>query len=225
MLPYKIVRSLLPCDCGGKQYGDILRKDGSPMKSIRKLTAILLAVVMVFAMNVGAFATNATATIQVYNGTSTYIPAGNTTFTITSGMTAKDALDLYATALSLTWKEVTNYNTNFAGSGYVVDTIRGVGSEPVGSDSDIDALYWSDDFPGYGIESKETVDGITVYHFIYVGDDWQFTVNGTKPVDSANGYELYMNQYTVQSGDRIAVSYVRQIERWTGTDNWLGGNI
>lgn len=201
------------------------------MKTAKKVTALLLAVVMVLALSVSAFAaTNSTATLQVYYGGVGLLGDDPVTITLTSGMTAKGALDLYADDLMLEWKTVSNLNPRFGDTpAHAIDTIYGYGSSPVGSESGISAQFWSAAYPGYGIEYTETVNGETVYHFIYVGDDWQFTVNGSVPTDPdysmADGtpYQYYMDQYTVQSDDVIAVSYERQIERWTGTTNWLGG--
>lgn len=191
------------------------------MKTAKKLTALLLAVVMVLAMSVSAFAvTTSTATLQVYYGGEALL---NETVSLTSGMTAKDVADQYKGALELEWKAVSNLNPNFGSTAYVVDTIYGVGSNPLGADSGITAQFWSSAYPGYGIESTEIVNGETVYHFIYVGEDWEFTVNNAKPTDSSNGYQLYMDQYTVQAGDQIVVNYTQQVERWTGTSNWLAG--
>ncbi len=191
------------------------------MRTAKKLTALLLAVIMVFAMSVSAFAvTTSTATLQVYYGGEALL---NETVSLTSGMTAKDVADQYKGALELEWKAVSNLNPNFGSTAYVVDTIYGVGSNPLGADSGITAQFWSSAYPGYGIESTEIVNGETVYHFIYVGEDWEFTVNNAKPTDSSNGYQLYMDQYTVQAGDQIVVNYTQQVERWTGTSNWLAG--
>lgn len=191
------------------------------MRTTKKLTALLLAVIMVFAMSVSAFAvTTSTATLQVYYGGEALL---NETVSLTSGMTAKDVADQYKGALELEWKAVSNLNPNFGSTAYVVDTIYGVGSNPLGADSGITAQFWSSAYPGYGIESTEIVNGETVYHFIYVGEDWEFTVNNAKPTDSSNGYQLYMDQYTVQAGDQIVVNYTQQVERWTGTSNWLAG--
>lgn len=191
------------------------------MRTAKKLTALLLAVIMVFAMSVSAFAvTTSTATLQVYYGGEALL---NETVSLTSGMTAKDVADQYKAALELEWKAVSNLNPNFGSTAYVVDTIYGVGSNPLGADSGITAQFWSSAYPGYGIESTEIVNGETVYHFIYVGEDWEFTVNNAKPTDSSNGYQLYMDQYTVQAGDQIVVNYTQQVERWTGTSNWLAG--
>lgn len=191
------------------------------MRTAKKLTALLLAVIMVFAMSVSAFAvTTSTATLQVYYGGEALV---NETVSLTSGMTAKDVADQYKDVLELEWKAVSNLNPNFGSTAYVVDTIYGVGSNPLGADSGITAQFWSSAYPGYGIESTEIVNGETVYHFIYVGEDWEFTVNNAKPTDSSNGYQLYMDQYTVQAGDQIVVNYTQQVERWTGTSNWLAG--
>ena len=196
------------------------------MKTARKLTALLLAVVMVLAMSVSAFAaTTSTATIQVIYGGEPVLDAKPISFEITTGMTAKDALDQYADMLELTWKTVPSTNPGFGSTAYAVDTILGVGSEPV-----IPAVYWSTTYAGYGLEYSEGTGDDTVYHFIYVGDDWKFTVNGSVPLDpdhtlddGVTPYQYYMDQYTVQAGDVIVVEHTRQIERWTGTSDWISG--
>lgn len=199
---------------------------------MRKCTAIILALVMVFAMSVNALAvTTSTATLQVYYGGEPILDTEPVTIDVTTNMTAKDALDLYGDAIMLEWTQVANLNPNpaFGSTAYVVDTIYGVGSEPVGAASGVTAQFWSSAYPGYGIEFTEIVNGETVYHFIYVGNDWEFTVNGEKPLDpfytdaSGEHYQLYMDQYTIQNGDEIVVNYTQQVERWTDTDNWLAG--
>ena len=197
------------------------------MKTAKKLTALLLAVVMVLAMSVSAFAaTTSTATIQVIYGGEPVLDAEPVSFEIT----AKDALDQYTDILENTWKVVPSTNPGFGSTAYAVDTILGVGSEPVGSASGIHAVYWSTTYAGYGLEYSEGTGDDTVYHFIYVGDDWKFTVNGSVPLDpdhtlddGVTPYQYYMDQYTVQAGDAIVVEHTRQIERWTGTSDWISG--
>ena len=58
------------------------------MKTAKKVTALLLAVVMVLAMSVSAFAvTTSTATIQVIYGGEPVLDAEPVSFEITTGMT------------------------------------------------------------------------------------------------------------------------------------------
>lgn len=197
---------------------------------MKKVLALALALVMVFTLSISAFATNnSTATIQVYYGGEPVLDTEPVTFTITAGMTAKDALDQYSSILDNTWEQVENQNPAFGSTAYIVSTIIGVGAEPLGAASGIDADYWSTTYAGYGLEYTTGSGDDTVYHFIYAGNDWLFTVNGNKPTDLNNSmadgtpYEYYMDQYTVQPGDAIVVEYVQQTERWTGTYDWISG--
>ncbi len=193
------------------------------MKTAKKVTALLLAVVMVLAMSVSSFAaTTGTATLTVSYGGEPLLVA-----TVPSGQTAKAALDEHADELELTWKTVSNWNPGFGATAYVIDTIYGTGSVPVGADSGITAQFWSSQYPGYGIEYTEIINGKTLYHYIYVGNDWKFTVGGEKPKDLAhldedgNPYEYYLDQYTIADGDDIVIDYLEQTERWTSYDYWL----
>ena len=52
-------------------------------------------------------------------------------------------------------------------------------------------------------------------YMAYVGDDWTFTVNGSRPLDpNDSSVELYMNQAAVDAGDIIVLSYGETIEVW-----------
>lgn len=192
------------------------------MKKNRNAAALVLALVLAFSMSVSAFAAgNGTATIDVLGYGESLM---GESMTVEEGMTAADALreysDLYG--LGLQWKTVENLNPNFGPTAQVIKMLFDIESSPIGADSGIPAQFWSSTYPGYGIESTEIVDGKTLYHYIYVGDDWIFTVNGEKPMDSSgNGYELYMDQYTVEAGDQITVDYTTQVVRWDSYDYWL----
>lgn len=191
---------------------------------MKKVLALALALVMVLCLSVSAFAAPAsTATIVVNYGGEDLL---NETVTLTAGMTVKDILDMYADDLELEWDTVANLNPYFGDTAYIVNSIYGVGSEPLGAASGLQAQFWSSAYPGYGIKTVRTVDGETVYDFIYAGNDWVFTVGGEKPVDERTTnptYELYVDQYTVQAGDEIALTYQLVTEEWSGTTNWLGG--
>lgn len=189
------------------------------MRTAKKLTALLLAVVMVLAMSVSAFATdNSTATLKV---SVIGFAEPDRTVTLTGTTTVKDAIDQYASELAPVWKTVTNSNPNFGATAYVAETIYGEGTTPIGSDSGITAQFWSSQYPGYGIEYTETTSEGTLYHYIYVGYDWVYTVNGETPVDATNGYQLYMDQCVLTAGDSIELTYDVQTTRWTSYDYWL----
>ena len=92
------------------------------MVKMKKLLSLALALVMVLSLSVSAFATNnGTATLQVYYGGEGLLGTDPVTINITSGMTAKDALNLYADGLMLEWKTVSNLNPNFGETAYVID--------------------------------------------------------------------------------------------------------
>ncbi len=195
------------------------------MKTVRKLTTLLLVLAMIFSVSVSAFAAPAsTATLVVsYYGYELLDPSP-VTLAITSGMTAKDALDQYISSLTPIWRTVSYPNTESLD--YVIDTISGISNDPIGAASGIPAQFWSTAYPGYGIEYTETVNGETVYHFIYVGEEWRFTVNGNVPMDCTAVTERFfpesfMNRYLVQPGDVLSVSYELFVHRWTGTTNFL----
>ena len=86
---------------------------------MKKFTAVILALVMVFAMSANAFAaTNATASLTVsYDGE----PLLEETVNVTSGMTAKAMLDQYQDYLDLVWGTVPNLNPNpaFSSTAYM----------------------------------------------------------------------------------------------------------
>lgn len=195
------------------------------MKTVRKLTILLLVLAMIFSVSVSAFAAPAsTATLQILYGGEPVLDVEPVAFEITANMTAKDAVDMFADTLEHTWT-----SSVFPGSSttdYVIDTILGISNEPVGADSGIHAEFWSTAYPGYGIEYVENANGETVYHYIYVGYEWSFAVNGVVPENCTQvGYRFFpeylLNRYTVQPGDSLGISYDLTIHRWTDTSYWL----
>jgi hypothetical protein len=189
-------------------------------KTLKRTLAVVMAVAMIFSLSATAFATSGATVICAYEGTPFLYESVN----ITQNMTAKDAFDLFAEDLELEWKTVPNLNPHYGNLAFVVDSIYGTGSEPLGADSGITAQFWSSTYPGYGIEYVDytTTPGTPIYHYIYVGCDWKFTVNGNTPVDPLySSFELYADQYILQDGDVISIDYVEQVTRWTDTTYWL----
>lgn len=193
------------------------------MKKTNKFVTLLLAVVMVFAMSVSAFAAPAngvTFDIQAYGETI----LGEAPDVIGANMSVKDAIDACAPILGdPVWIEVGNLNPTYGSTAYVLKEVMGITCMPVGADSGISAQFWSAAYPGYGIESVDGVGENAVYHYIYVGDDWGFTVNGAKPVDPVTGYEIYMDQYQIQPNDVVIIDYHQVVERWDvpASEHWL----
>ncbi len=122
-----------------------------------------------------------------------------------------------------TWKKVSNLNPTYGPTAYVLEELLGATANPTGADSGIPAQFWSASHPGYGIESVDGVGENAVYHYIYVGEDWGYTVNGVKPIDPNTGYELYMDQYQIQPNDVVIVDYNQVVLRWDvpAAEHWL----
>lgn len=195
------------------------------MKTVRKLTILLLVLSMIFSVSVSASAAPASAaTLQILYDGEPVLDVEPVAFEITANMTAKDAVDMFADVLEHTWTP-----SVFPGSSttdYVIDTILGIGSEPVGADSGIPAVLWSATYPGYGLEYTEGTGDDAVYHYIYVGYEWSFAANGVVPENCTQvGYRFFpeylLNRYTVQPGDSLEISYDLTIHRWTDTSFWL----
>ena len=190
------------------------------MKTVRKLTTLLLVLVMLFSLCASAGAANVqTATLTVTYGGEALLEE-----TVSAGATVKDTLDAYADILELEWA-VLNY-PNSTTPDYVIDTIYGVGSAPIGAASGIQTEFWSTAYPGYGLEYSEIANDRTVYHYIYVGNEWRFTVNGVTPescMQVGNRFfpEYLFNRYIIQSGDAVVIDYLELTHRWTDNSNWL----
>ncbi len=200
------------------------------MRKLKSLLVAIMAFAMVMAMSSVALAAD-TATLKVVvNGE---VLAENVAVNV--GESVFDAVDNWAktAGYAIDWTTVTS--TIGDKTGKVLKSLDGKGSVPYNSenldpyeyyDSSVDdqtlarvnaallAKYpaseglglWMGNGVGYSNDGP---------YMAYVGDDWTFTVNGSRPVDANDpSVELYMNQATIAAGDVIVLNYGETIEVW-----------
>lgn len=190
------------------------------MKTARKLTTLLLVLAMLFSLCASAGAANAqTATLTVTYGGEVLLDE-----TISTGITAKSALDEYVDFLELEWTTL-NYPSSST-TDYAISAIYGISNEPAGVVPGIQVVFWSTTHPGYGLEYTETIDDKLVYHYIYVGYEWNFTVNGAVPENCTQVGDRFipeylLNRYIIQPGDSLNINYDFIVHRWESKSNLL----
>lgn len=187
---------------------------------MKKLYALFLSLVMMFAFASTAMAAD-TATLKVViNGD---VVAENVAVNV--GDSVYTAVDNWAKANNYVteWKEV---DSQLGGKGYFLISLDGYASEPYNSpvlgayeyyDSTVKDDFLKEAnavllkaFPasqGLGLWiGNGTGFGKTGNYGIYVGQDWMFTVNGERP-NNGQGVDYYMNQAIIEAGDVIVLTY------------------
>ncbi len=168
-------------------------------RTMKKGLAIILALVMVFAMTATAFAsTNGTATIQYYvyySDLST--PDKFDQHTVTSGSNLYTAVDTYCRAAGYEplWDDGTDpYNGQAT---KYLKSMLDSGAVAVDHQYNSDGSGWSIDW------------------------GWVYTVNGTMPYFTLTNPCHYkaINQYTVQANDVIKVVYACYKTVWDASGN------
>ncbi len=196
------------------------------MKKARKLSALLLALVMVFGLSVSAFAAEADqVTIRVYlDGKEQQIPSRIEPVNISAGDTVESAVkDAFPENVDSTW------------SGSWMTSLLGRGSEPyvadpscfdeygfyVGTDTTLD--QYAAEHGGVMMDGSMLSPG---YYFtndnytMYLGSDWTFMVDYAddgvdgpvipgRPDASAPGgfYQYTMGETTLKAGDVVYLYY------------------
>lgn len=186
------------------------------MKKLKKLTAIVLSMMMILSLGATAFAAGKSdATIEYYVDGEYYFSEE-----VDSGISVMAALKASDQVEADFGPEFTDINGNPA---YVLNSMMGAGSEPGdGPTSGVAAEAWSTVNPGYGLMSTVTgADGaITAYNYVYVGYDWVYSVKDAAG-NAVDVSDKYMNQYIIQSGDTIVLEYNPQEVYWTTAEPWM----
>ena len=181
------------------------------MKNSKKLVALVLAMVMIFALTASALAaTNSTITVKVTvrsilaapttsdpDATATTVLCSNQTFNITSGSSVYDLVQTmsntdFAYAHNAAWREVDVLDSNNQPTGetgkVLVSLSNTTISEVMGNTITTEKAWGNvsqnDIMVNSDIFAKYT-------HGEYEGTEWVYSVNGTEP-------DVYMNQYTLQ---------------------------
>lgn len=207
-------------------------------KNIKKFAGMMLALVMTFALAAPAFAaepkTAAADTVTVTFDITAYGESllGETpTVTVAKGSSVYDALialndDHSEYKLNPQWADRNSLLSTEQGQQLM--SLQDIAQEPVGKDSGETAEYWSSSMPGYGLVNTTVVDGKTLYHYIYVGNAWKYTVNGKAPVSDktdseGNPIEFYMNEYKLNANSTVEIDYNQYTETWSSTDYLFKG--
>lgn len=197
---------------------------------MKKLYAIVLSLVMMFAFASTAMAADYPTTPGLYLK---YDDTGYQlqNVTITDGESVYD-LVVKAFGVRADWTDVTS---ELGGTAKVLKSLDGDGSVAYNSPVLKPYQYYTSAVKDDVLKAVNAAllakypdsDGLGLWmgngtgfsndgpYMAYVGDDWTFTVNGERPVDTADpSIELYMNQATVDSDDVIVLNYGVTIEVW-----------
>lgn len=197
------------------------------MKNSKKLIALVLAMVMIFALTASALAAtnNEDSTIIVYvtvatstktsrNGTrvinSTISGDDPVEFEITSGSTVKDLVDTMSNlgtsfAHDAVWKTVDLVDANGNQTG---ETAKALVS--LSNTATVGNVTTTNVWGGHS-QMTDTVTGSsfgTEHTYTYNGQDWMYEVNGNRPTDK------YMEQYPLSNNDQVVLLYETSQFSW-----------
>lgn len=202
------------------------------MKNSKKLIALVLAMVMIFALTASALAaTNATGvTVRVTikgvinsptgtnpNATETITLCTAKAITITSGKNKNTVYDLVNTmgylhsdyAYDPVWKTVTLTDSTGSGttgtSQALISLSNKITTESTSEYPNVTYNTWA----STGKTVKTYTDGVFPgYNCVYTGYDWVYKVNGTQIEDK------YMDQYVLSNNDLVELVYQYNSEAW-----------
>lgn len=180
------------------------------MKMAKRILSLVLVLVMFASLSVTAFATTNGASLVINVEGEYYFD-----LPIDSGISLMAAMQSKADLEAVFTGPFADVNGNDA---YALTSMMGYGADPLdGPTSGETAEAWSTVNPGYGLVGTSAGEnGETVYTYIYVGNDWKYTVKNASGAN-VDVRSLYTNQYTIQDGDVVTFDYNKQVETWTTT--------
>ena len=206
------------------------------MKNSKKLVALVLAMVMIFALTASVFAatnsSNSTmnvtitikgnldaSTISNPDAIQTVQVCSNKTYTITSGSTVyhliKTMSDMNSEyAYGAVWKTVYLTDEDGNPTGGTGQALISLSNKIQDTTSDNKTRYTNNTWSSIG----KTIKTVTPSSFgntllcSYEGYDWIYTVNGEEVEDK------YMDQYVLHAGDSVELTYQYATDSWTEFD-------
>ena len=193
------------------------------MKTMKKFSALLMALMMVFAVSANALAAEAdegsasTATVQIIVEGSVKRTL-NVTVSDEAPVTLKDALDAKKDDLKLgDWKPVADWEdptiTHYALVTMLDCESRGADLSEL-EDTEYEEIYDLDGatpvsgYAGYYLLNDTT----TGYHYLYAGYDWTYYILNAD--DSKTDVYTYMCCFNLTAGQTVVVNYYLAVTDW-----------
>lgn len=193
------------------------------MKNSKKLVALVLAMVMIFALTASALAaTDSTMTVYVTVNKTAKESSSSTTETVTETYYTSQAVTVPANAtvydlmqamsdagMSLgydaCWKNVPLVDANGNKTGEYGKALVSLSLNTTNTATKTDTYLT---LSSMSTTTKQDVQELfSYYQYNYSGSGWTYKVNNTTP-------DVYMDSYTLTAGDTVTLSYC------TTTDSW-----
>ena len=201
------------------------------MKKSKKIIALVLAMVMLFALTASALAvTNSTITVKVTvrsilaapttsnpDATETTVLCSNQTFNITSGSSVFDLVQTmsntdFVHAHNAAWRDVDVLDSNnqpTSETGKVLVSLSNTTVSEVMGNTITKEKVWGNVSQNDIMVSSDMFAKYT--HGEYEGTEWVYTVNGEDP-------EVYMNHCTLNNNDEVVLTYQYSKFSWDKTE-------